>query len=45
MFVISSASFLVKSFQPSLMFVGEAKSLPQSGVSKKCPTWVGGREG
>ncbi len=28
-----------KTFQPSLMFVGKAKSLPKRGASFKCSTW------
>jgi len=31
----------VKLFQPSLMFVGEARSLPLSGVPERCFTRVG----
>jgi hypothetical protein len=30
-----------KPFQPSLMFVGEARSLPQSGAPENCFTQVG----
>ncbi len=30
-----------KSFQPSLLFVGEARSLPQSGAPERCFTRVG----
>ncbi len=30
-----------KPFQPSLMFVGKAKSLPYSLASESCFTWVG----
>jgi hypothetical protein len=30
---------LGKPFQPSLMFVGEARSLPYSGAPERCLTW------
>ncbi len=30
-----------KLFQPGLMFVGEARSLPQGGVPERCFTGVG----
>jgi hypothetical protein len=29
-----------KPFQSSLMFVGEARSLPYSGASERCFTWI-----
>ncbi len=30
-----------KPFQPSLLFVGKARSLPLSGAPERCFTWVG----
>jgi hypothetical protein len=29
-----------KSFQPSLLLVGKARSLPSSGAPERCFTWV-----
>ncbi len=39
-FVISQSFVLGKPFQPSLMFVGEARSLPQGGAPERCFTRV-----
>ncbi len=35
-FVISQSVCTWQAFQPSLMFVGEARSLPQSGAPERC---------